>query len=73
MIRIFFFLFGFGIMTIGFIYTILYLNVLSLGYNFSYYVNLIIRRFECYLTVLGFIIMNLSIYVKGDNKYGICL
>ena len=73
MIRIFFFLFGFGIMTIGFIYTILYLNVLNIGYNFNYYVNFIIRRFECYLTIIGFIIMNLSIYLKGDKKYGIRL
>lgn len=68
MIRIFFFLFGFGIMTIGFIYNILYLNILNLGYNFNYYVNFISRRFECYLVLLGFIIMNLSIYIKGDKK-----
>ena len=73
MIRIFFFLFGFGIMTIGFIYTILYLNILTLGYNFNYYVNFIISRFECYLTIIGFAIMNLAIYAKGDKKYGICL
>ena len=73
MTRIFFFLFGFGIMTIGFIYTILYLNILNIGYNFSNYVNFIIRRFECYLIVIGFIIMNLSMYIKGAKKYGIHL
>lgn len=73
MTRIFFFLFGFGIMTIGFIYTILYLNLLNIGYNFSNYVNFIIRRFECYLIFIGFIIMNLSMYIKGDKKYGIHL
>ena len=73
MIRIFFFLFGFGIMTIGFVYTILYLNLLTLGYNFNYYVNFISRRFECYFILLGFLIMNLSIYIKGAKKYGICL
>ena len=73
MTRIFFFLFGFGIMTVGFIYTILYLNILNIGYNFSNYVNFIIRRFECYLIVIGFIIMNLSMYIKGAKKYGIHL
>lgn len=73
MTRIFFFLFGFGIMTVGFIYTILYLNLLNIGYNFSNYVNFIIRRFECYLIVIGFIIMNLSMYIKGAKKYGIHL
>ena len=73
MSRIFFFLFGFGLMTIGFVYIILYLNILSIGYNFSYYVNFISRRIECYYTIIGFIILNLSIYIKGDKKYGLYL
>lgn len=70
MIRIFFFLFGFGIMTIGFMYTILYLNA---GYTFYNYVNFISKRYECYLTILGFIIMNLSMYIKGERNHGIYL
>ena len=73
MSRIFFFLLGFGLMTIGFVYIILYLNILSIGYNFSYYVNFITRRIECYFTIIGFIILNLSIYIKGDKKYGLYL
>ena len=73
MTRIFFFLFGFGLMTIGFVYLILYLNIISIGYNFSYYVNFISRRIECYFSIIGFIILNLSIYIKGDKKYGLYL
>ena len=73
MSRIFFFLFGFGLMTVGFVYIILYLNILSIGYNFSYYVNFISRRVECYFVVIGFIILNLSIYIKGDKHYGLYL
>ena len=73
MSRIFYFLFGFGLMTIGFVYIILYLNILSIGYNFSYYVNFISRRIECYFVVIGFIILNLSIYIKGDKNYGLYL
>ena len=73
MSRIFFFLFGFGLMTIGFVYIILYLNILSIGYNFSYYVNFITRRIECYFPIIGFIILNLSIYIKGDRKHGLYL
>ena len=73
MSRIFFFLFGFGLMTVGFVYIILYLNILSIGYNFSYYVNFISRRIECYFSIIGFIILNLSIYIKGDKKYGLYL
>lgn len=73
MTRIFFFLLGFGLMTIGFVYIILYLNLLSIGYNFSYYVNFITSRVECYFSIIGFIILNLAIYLKGDQKYGIYL
>ena len=73
MTRIFFFLFGFGLMTLGFVYIILYLNLLNIGYNFSYYVNFIVRRVECYFTIIGFVILNLSIYIKGDKKYGLYL
>ena len=73
MSRIFFFLLGFGLMTIGFVYIILYLNILSIGYNFSYYVNFISRRIECYFSIIGFIILNLSIYIKGDKNYGLYL
>lgn len=68
MTRIFFFLFGFGLLVIGFIYIILYLNLLTIGYNFTYYVNFIIRRIECYFALLGLIIINLSLYIKGDNN-----
>ena len=60
-------------MTIGFVYIILYLNILSIGYNFSYYVNFISRRVECYFVIIGFIILNLSIYIKGDKNYGLYL
>jgi hypothetical protein len=73
MSRIFFFLLGFGLMTIGFVYIILYLNILSIGYNFSYYVNFISRRIECYFSIIGFIILNLSIYLKGAKKHGLYL
>lgn len=73
MSRIFFFLLGFGLMTIGFVYIILYLNILSIGYNFSYYVKFISRRIECYFTIIGFIILNLSIYIKGAKNNGIYL
>lgn len=66
--RIFFFLIGFGLTVIGFSYIILYLNLLSIGYNFSQYVNFIIRRVECYYSVIGIVIMILSMMIKGDKN-----
>lgn len=68
MLRAFFFLFGFGMMVIGFTYVILYLNLMSIGYNFSEYVNFIFSRIECYFVLIGLIILVLSVFVKGEDK-----
>ena len=68
MIRIFFFLFGFGLMVMGFSYVILYLNLLSVGYNFLEYVNFIFSRVECYFVLIGLIILILSIFIKGEAR-----
>ena len=69
MIRIFFFLIGFGLMVIGFTFVILYLNILTIGYNFSVYGEFITRRIECYYTIIGFIIILLTLTIKGDKKH----
>lgn len=63
--RILFFLIGFGLTIIGLVFMILYMNLMTVGYSFSEYVNFIIRRAEVLLAVIGFIILNLSIFVKG--------
>ena len=68
MIRVFFFLLGFGLMVIGCSFIILYLNLTTMWYNFLEYVNFIIRRVECYFSIIGFIIMILSITLKGDYR-----
>lgn len=68
MVRVFFFLLGFGLMVIGFSFIILYLNLTTMGYNFINYVNFISRRVECYYSIIGIIIMVLSIWIKGDKN-----
>lgn len=69
MIRIFFFLVGFALLVIGLSFNILYLNLLTIGYNFSFYVNFITRRIECYYTIIGFIIILLTLIIKGEKKH----
>lgn len=66
--RIFLFLLGFGLTTVGFVYIISYLNLISIGYNFLEYVNFIIRRIECLNALFGIAIMILSITVGGKNE-----
>ena len=68
MLRFFFFLMGFGFTVIGCSFIILYLNLTTMGYNFINYVNFIIRRIECYFSIIGLIVMFFSIWIKGDKK-----
>ena len=68
MLRLLFFLFGFGLATIGFVYIITYLNYLSIGYTFFQYINLVFTRFECLMAVIGIVIISLTILTKGDKN-----
>lgn len=71
--RIFFFLVGFGMTTIGFVFIIIYLNLFSLGYNFYDYVKFIFSRVECLNAFFGIIIMFCSIFISGGKKNELCL
>lgn len=68
MTRVFFFLIGFALMVLGLSFLLLYLNLLTIGYNFSNYVNFITRRIECYYAPIGFIIVLLTLIIKGEKK-----
>ena len=68
MIRFFIFLIGFGFSIIGFVYIISYLNLLSLGYNFTEYVKFIISKPICIIGPLGIIIIFCTIFVGDDNN-----
>lgn len=65
--RMFAFLVGFGLAVIGGMYIISYLNLITIGYNFLEYVNFIIRRFECIISVVGLLLIFISIYLPGGN------
>lgn len=63
--RILVFLVGFGLTIIGMSYIIMYLNLLTLGYNFFKYVNFIIRRIECLNFIFGVLLMLFSLFYGG--------
>ena len=67
-IKFLIFLFGFGLTVIGLSYIVIYLNLLSIGYNFLEYVNFIIRRIECLNFVLGVIFMIISTFIGGKEN-----
>jgi len=67
-IKFFLFLFGFVLSIIGLVYDISYLNLLTMGYNFSFYVKFIFSRIECLLFLFGILIMFFSFILKGDRN-----
>lgn len=66
MLRVFFFLLGFGFMVIGFTFIITYLNLLSQGYSFNSYLVYILGRIECLFSIIGFIIVSAVILTRGE-------
>ena len=64
MIRFFLFLIGFGFSLIGFMYIILYLNYLTIGYTVLEYLGFIIKRFECILSGIGVILIMIALFKK---------
>lgn len=67
-LKIFLFLIGFGLTTIGFVYIISYLNLITMGYNFWEYVNFIFRRIECLNAIFGITLMILSGTLGGKHE-----
>ena len=73
LVRYFFFLLGFGLTIIGFMYIIIYLNLMSIGYNFLEYVKFISSRLECLNALIGIIIMVVTILASGGRKNELCI
>ncbi len=67
-VKVFLFLLGFGFMICGFSTLILYINLFNFGYNFKEYVSYIIKSIEFYYLIFGFILINISILIKGEKN-----
>ena len=72
MLRFTLFLIGFGLSIVGFIYIIMYLNYLSIGFSFIEYLKYIITKIECLLAPVGIVLISISIFIRGD-KHVLCI
>lgn len=59
-------LIGFGIAVSGGTTSIMYLNLLPIGYSFTEYLDFISHRLECYLFPIGLFIIWISIYFPAE-------
>lgn len=66
--RFFLLLVGFGLAVMGGISIIAYLNLVTAGYSFIYYLRFIIARVEFHLFIIGFIMIFLSTYLPLSKK-----
>ncbi len=66
--RIFLFLVGFGFTVVGLTFIITYLNLTTIGYTIEDYLWFIVHRIECLLAIIGILLINISLYKKGDKK-----
>ncbi len=60
MYRILWFFLGMILCSIGLSFWILYLNLLTMGYSFWNFVYFISSRIECYLVLVGVVLMIIS-------------
>ncbi len=67
MTRWFILIIGILMITLGIVYCICYLNLMTLGYSFREYGNFICRRFECLMLPLGCLIVLGIIFIGGDK------
>jgi len=65
--RAFIFLVGFGLAVCGGITTIAYLNLTTTGYTFIEFLQFISKRIECYLIVVGLVMVWISIYFPFES------
>ncbi len=60
MLRVFLYFLGVLCVSVGMMFCILYLNLLTLGYSFGNLVHFIIRRGECLIFFLGLLLLLIS-------------
>lgn len=65
--KVFFFILGFLLMTYGFYYLIIYINLFSFGYTFDEYFSYLVTRYECWSLIIG-IIIELIIVFRKEKK-----
>jgi len=67
-IRFFILLIGFGLAVAGGVSLLAYLNLLAAGYDFSTYLQFVIRRIEFYLLLIGAVLIWSSIYIPSQKR-----
>ncbi|WP_335869984.1 hypothetical protein [Bacillus sp. 2205SS5-2] len=67
-LRLFLLLLGFGLAVSGGVSVIIYLNLLTTGLSLSQFFVLMFARVECYLFIIGLLLITTSIYLPSYWK-----
>ncbi len=71
--RVFLFILGVILCASSLCFIILYLNLISMGYTFSNYVNFIIKRIECWNLIIGILLIIISMIKRKEHNYDLYL
>ena len=66
--KIFLFITGIILTSISISSIVLYLNLINMGYSFMEYVNFISVRFECFLFIIGILLIILSLIKRKEKR-----
>ena len=67
-LKVLIYIIGLILVSTGIVFTIIYLNLMNMGYSFLEYVNFIIRRLECLNIFIGSFLIILSLIIKKKGK-----
>ncbi len=68
MFRILLYIIGVILTSLGLFFIIIYLNLLTMGYSFSFFVKFISRRLETWLILIGILCIAISLerWIKNE-------
>jgi len=68
MFKLILYILGVILTSIGIFFSIIYLNILSMGYSFFEFVKFISRKLECLLLIIGIILIIVSLerWIKNE-------
>ena len=59
---------SFCMMVIGLTYILIYINLFTFGYTIKEYLEFILKRYECYLFVIGITLQIICFYHGKEKK-----
>lgn len=68
MMKLFIYIVGFMLMTMGFFYVIAYINLFTFGYSLLEYSKFMLSHIQTYSLPIGMLLIAIALYKKGARR-----